>query len=448
MSTPQWNGIETMQTRTKKLLLLLIGLSCATSLRAENLLDIYRLAKQNDPTYLAAAAEYNAAKEASPQAWAAVLPQIGLNGTHSEIDNNKYQTVLGSSAGTYHTDSYTLSLKQTIYHKEQFDRISLADAQVAQAEAKFNSAKLDLIVRAAQRYFNVLAAADNLLFAKANKEAIEQQLQQTKQRFEVGLTAITDVHEAQARYDQSVASAITAQNQFDISQEELREITHQAPGQLATLGENSPLLSPEPADIEQWVKTALNRNLLLLSAQKAMDAAQLGIGVARAGHYPTLDLQADYTNYEANGGLTTKSDGTTVSLVLNFPLYAGGGVSSASRQAAAQYQQAMELYEQQRRATERGTRNSYLTVIADISTVTALKQALRSSQTALEATKAGFEVGTRTAVEVLDSQQLVFQARSNYAKSRYDYILETLLLKQSAGTLTEADIDSINNWLQ
>jgi outer membrane protein len=446
MWTQQWNGIETMQIRTKKLLLLLIGLSCATSLRAENLLDIYRLARQNDPTYLAAVAEYNAAKEASPRAWAAVLPQINLSGDHSEYDQDV--TAFGTTtSGTYHSNAYSLTLSQTIYHKEKFDRISQADAQVAQAEAKFNSAKLDLIVRAAQRYFNVLGAGDFLVFAKADKEAIEQQLQQTKQRFEVGLTAITDVHEAQARYDQSVAAEITAQNQYAIRKEELREITHQAPGELARLGDNSPLLNPDPADIEQWVKTALERNLLLLSSQKAMDAAQLGIGVARAGHYPTLDLQANYTNYDANGGFTTQTDGTTVSLVVNMPLYAGGGVSAASRQAVAQYQQAMELYEQQRRATERGTRNSYLTVIADISTVNALKQALRSSQTALEATKAGFEVGTRTAVEVLDSQQLVFQAQSNYAKSRYDYILETLLLKQSAGTLTEGDIASINSWL-
>ncbi len=437
-----------MQKRTKILVFLITCFGGVTPLRAENLIDIYKLARQNDPTYLAAVAEYNAAKETGNQAWSAVLPHVGLSGTHSEINNTKYDTTFGSLSGKYHTDSYSLSLTQTLFHKEQFDRISQADAQVAQAEAKFNSAKLDLIVRTSQRYFNVLAAADNLVFAKANKEAIEQQLQQTKQRFDVGLTAITDVHEAQARYDASVASAITAQNQLDISKEELREITHEAPGQLATLEDNSPLVTPDPADVEKWVKTALDRNLLLLAAQKAMDAAQYGVGIAKAGHLPTLDLKADYTNYEASGGLTSKTEGTTVALVLNFPLYAGGGVSSASRQAAAQYQQARELYEQQRRATERGTRNSYLTVIADISTVNALKQALRSSQTALEATKAGFDVGTRTAVEVLDSQQLVFQARSNYAKSRYDYILETLLLKQSAGTLTETDINSINNWLQ
>jgi len=435
-----------MFTKTN-IILLLTGLLVATSVRAENLLDIYRLAKQNDPTYLAAVAEYNAAKEASPQAWAAVLPHLSLNGNHTEYDQTQ---IFGAATldSPYHSNGYSLTLTQTLYHQEQFDRISQADAQVAQAEAKFNGAKLALITRTAQRYFNVLSAADNLAFAQANREAIEQQLQQTKQRFQVGLTAITDVHEAQARYDASVASEITAKNLYAIRQEELREITHQAPGPLATLEENSPLLSPDPSDVEQWVKTALTQNLSLLAAQKAMDAAQAGVGIARAGHLPTLDLQANYTDMKASGGLNTKTKGTTVALVLNFPLYAGGGVSAATSQAAALYQQSMELYEQQRRATERGTRNSYLTVIADISTVTALKQALRSAQTALEATKAGFDVGTRTAVEVLDSQQLVFQARSNYAKSRYDYILETLNLKQSAGTLSEEDVANINRWLQ
>ena len=435
-----------MQTPTTKLLFLLACLSCATPLHAENLLDVYKLARQNDPTYLAAAAEYNAAKEASPIARAPVLPQINLSGRHTEIDQS--QTTLTINNDTpYHENSYTLTLTQTLYNKQQFEQISQADAKVAQAAAKFNNAKLDLILRTAQAYFNVLAAQDNLVFAKAEKEAIEQQLQQTKQRFEVGLTAITDVHEAQARYDQSVASEIGAQNQFAITQEILREITHQPPGTLSTLNADSPLLTPDPADVDQWVKTALDRNLLLLASQKAMEVAQSAIDVARAGHYPTLDLQANYTNYDASGGFNTHLDGTTVALVLNVPLYAGGGVSAATSEAAALQQQSMDLYEQQRRATERGTRNSYLTVIADISTVKALKQALRSSQTALEATQAGFEVGTRTAVDVLNSQQLKFLAESNYSKSRYDYILETLRLKQVAGTLTEEDVANINSWL-
>lgn len=444
---PQYETVLNMQKRIRTLFLLLTGFSLAAPLHAENLIDVYKLAKQNDPTYLAAIAEYNAAKEASPEAWSAVLPHLSLSANHTEYDQTQ---IFGTNNldTPYHSNGYTVTLTQTLYRQDQFDRISQADAQVAQAEAKLNSAKLDLIVRVAQRYFNVLAASDNLAFAKANHEAIDQQLQQTKQRFEVGLTAITDVHEAQARYDASVASEITARNQVEIRREELREIIHQEPGQLAPLEQDTPLLSPDPNDESTWVKTALKQNLSLLAAQKAMDAAQAGVSVARAGHYPTLDLQANYTDQKASGGLNTKTKGTTLGVVLNFPLYAGGGVSAVSRQAAAQYQQSMDLYEAQRRATERLTRNSYLTVLADISTVKALKQSLRSAHTALEATKAGFEVGTRTAVDVLNSQQLVYQAKSNYAKSRYDYILQTLALKQAAGTLSEADLAGINTWLK
>ncbi|MEJ2440457.1 MAG: TolC family outer membrane protein [Gammaproteobacteria bacterium] len=436
-----------MQKPKRTLLILLAGFGLAAPLHAENLIDVYKLAKQNDPSYLAAIAEYNAAKEASPEAWSAVLPHINLSANHTEYDQTQIFGI-NNLDKPYHSNGYSVTLTQTIYHKDQFDRISQADAQVAQAEAKLENAKLDLMVRTAQRYFNVLAASDNLAFAKANHQAIDQQLQQTKQRFEVGLTAITDVHEAQARYDASVASEITASNQVEIRREELREIIHQVPGTLAPLEQDTPLLTPEPENENTWVKTALKQNLSLLAAQKAMEAAQAGIGVARAGHYPTLDLQANYTDQKASGGLNTKTKGSTIALVLNFPLYAGGGVSAVSRQAAAQYQQSRDLYEQQRRATERGTRTSYLTVLADISTVKALKQALRSAQTALEATKAGFEVGTRTAVDVLNSQQLVYQAKSNYAKSRYDYILQTLSLKQAAGTLSEADLVNINNWLK
>lgn len=436
-----------MQKRITTLLLLFTGFCLTAPTHAENLLDVYKLAKQNDPTYLAAIAEYNAAKEASPEARAAVRPHIGISASHTQYNQNQ---IFGTTTldSPYHSNGYSLTLTQTIYHKAQFDRIDQADAQVAAAEAKYENAKLDLIVRTAQRYFNVLAASDYLVFAQANKQAIEQQLQQTKQRFEVGLTAITDVHEAKARYDASAASEITARNQLAIRREELRELIHQKPGSLAPLEADTPLLTPEPNDIHQWVKTALKQNLLLLSAEKSMQAAQSGVDIARAGHYPTLDLQANYTNQKANGGLNTKTTGTTVGLVLNVPLYEGGGIGATSRQAAAQYQQAQELYEQQRRSTELDTRNSYLTVLADISTVRALKQALRSAQIALEATKAGFDVGTRTAVDVLNSQQLVFQAKSNYAKARYGYILETLALKQSAGTLTEADIADINRWLQ
>lgn len=438
--------------KNKKILQTLVvatGLALAPLAHAENLMEIYESAKRNDATYLAAIAEFNAAREASPQAWSAVLPQLNLRGTHSTTDEER--TIGGATTSdNYDTDNYTVSLKQTIYHQEQFDKISQAGAQVAAAQARFEHAKNELILRAAQRYFDVLGAQDTLVFAQAEKQAIEQQLRQTRERFKVGLTAITDVHEAQARYDQAVASEIDANNKYAISLESLRVITNEQPAALAPLKKETPLVSPEPANIDAWVKKSLENNLQLLAADKNMQAQRYALGVARSGHFPTLDLEANYTDYDTTGGRfgAFQQDGTTVSLVLNLPLYSGGAVNSASRQAAAAYDKARQEHEYQRRNTISQARNTFLTVQSTISRVTALKQALRSTQTALEATQAGYEVGTRTAVDVLDSQRELFRAQRDYARARYDYFVETLRLKQAAGTLTDDDLKLINIWLQ
>ena len=416
---------------------------------ADDLLQIYELAKKNDPTYGAAVAQYQADQEQSPQAWAGVLPQLNLSGSYTEIDEDR--TILGSTTSeSYHTDTYRLSLNQTIFDNAKFNAISQADALVAKAEADFNNAADDLILRVAQNYFSVLSETENVAFTEAEKKAIEQQLNQAKQRFNVGLTAITDVHEAQARYDQSVAAEIEARRLLDTSRETLRELTGQEHKNLAHVDEAYVMQSPDPQDINAWVTTALANNLPLLSAKKAMEAASQGLDLARSGHYPTLELEANYADNTASGGQfgSTTRDGTSVSVVLNLPLYLGGAVNSASRQAAALYMQSKELHEKQRRATERQARNSYLTVLSALSQVAALKQALISSQTALEATQAGFEVGTRTAVEVLDSQRAVYLAKRDYVRARHGYILATLSLKQAAGTLSEDDVKLINKWLK
>jgi len=438
-----------MKKQTIKTIFVIAGILTSSLSQAEDLVQVYELAKRNDATYLAAVEEYNAAKEASPLAWSAVLPQLNLSGVHSEINND--QTV-GPSPGTYDykSDSYSVTLTQTIYRQEQFDRISQAGAEVAAAEARYNNAGQDLILRVATQYFTVLGATDNLSFAKAEKKAIEQQLFQARERFKVGLTAITDVHEAQARYDQAVASEIEAENLLVSNKERLQVITNQPLNNVAALKEDAPLVSPDPADVDIWIKTAVDNNLLLLAADKNMQAARSALGVARSGHFPTLDLQADYTDYDQGSGASTgplEQDGTTVSLVLNFPLYLGGAVNSASRQAAASYEKARQDHEFQRRVTVSGTRNAYLTVLSTISRVTALKQALVSTQTALEATQAGYEVGTRTAVDVLNAQRELFRAERDYARARYDYYIQTLQLKQSAGTLTDADLKLVNAWL-
>lgn len=420
---------------------------------ADDLLSVYQLAEQNDPQFRAAAADYQANQEARDQGLAPLLPQLNLSGSMSENTTDIKTFVSDPSregSTDYESTSYSLTLSQAIYHHDYYVQLRQANAQVARAEANFSNAKLDLIVRVAQRYFDYLAAIDNLSFARAEQKAIEQQLNQTRQRFNVGLTAITDVHEAQARYDQSVAQTISAENQLAIARENLREITGQPHEQIAKLGEDSPLVRPDPENIQHWVDTALERSLSLIAAEKARLIAEEEVKRVRAGHYPTLDLVADHTYSDVEGGLfgARETEDTAISLQLNVPIYSGGLVSSQTREAAARYIQSKELYEQQRRAIERQIRSAYLSVIANISQVKAFAQALESSRIALEATEAGFEVGTRTAVDVLNSQRELYRARRDYAQSRYNYILETFRLKQATGILSEQDLKQVNTWLQ
>lgn len=426
----------------------LLLLSAAPHALAEDLTEVYRLAQQSDPQLRAAEAAYRAAQEARPQSRAALLPNIGFNAYLSENDST-IESGVGTD-GSYSTNGYSLNLKQPIYHHDYYVQLRQADSRIAGAEAQFGSARQGLILRVANAYFDRLAAQDNLDFAEAEKRAISQQLRQTQQRFKVGLNAITDVHEAQARYDAAVAQEIAAQNQLDVATEALREITGQAHSALAAVSEDMPLIAPEPADIDQWVETAMKQNLQLLAAEAEANTAREEVKRRRAGHLPTLDLVASHgysDNTDVPSGFGAESTDTNLSLQLNIPIYAGGGISSQVREGEALYQQSREGLEQQRRTTVREARSAYLNVMAGISQVKAFKQALSSATTALEATQAGFEVGTRTAVDVLDSQRERFRAQRDYARARYDYALATLQLKQAAGVLSEQDLQQLNNWL-
>ncbi len=429
-------------------------LSGTTAVQAETLKQIYEQAKQNDPGFRAAQAQYAAEREAKSQAWAPLLPQLNASASRTKTD----QTVNSSNAltlpaGTYNntTNLYKLNLTQTLYRHDRIVALRQADKTVARAEATYGNAQQELILRVAQRYFEVLAAEDNLSFAHAERQAIEQQLQQTQQRFRVGLSAITDVHEAQARYDQATSQEIASDNLLAITREAIRELTGAATARITPLQERTPLLAPEPANLDEWVKAAMEHNLALLASEKTMDIAGDEVDRVRAGHYPTLDLIGERSSTIMSGASATDTadtDQTSISLQLNIPLYQGGLVRSQTREAAARHMQNKELYEQQRRTTERQTRSSYLSVIANISQVTALKQTLKSSQTALSATQTGFEVGTRTLVDVLNSQRELFRAQRDYAKSRYDYIVETLKLKQAAGSLSDEDLQQVAQWVE
>lgn len=420
-------------------------LLCAATVHAENLLDVYHLAQESDPTLRAAEAGNQAAQQARAQSRAALLPQINASANVTQNSRD-----INGTSSDYDSNGYTLSLVQSLYHHDYYKQLKVADAGIAQANAQYEATRQGLILRVAEAYFNLLGAQDSLAAAEASKRAISQQLRQTQQRFEVGLTAITDVHEAQAGYDAAVAAEIAASNHLDIAREQLREITGQEPLALATLQDEVPLLSPEPPDIKAWVEQANTQSLSIIAAEATVRGAAEELRRREAGHYPTLDLVANhsYSDTTEDPISGNEYENTSIGIQLSVPIYSGGLTTAKSRQARALLTQAQESLETQRRATEREVRSAYLAVMAGIGQVKARKQALSSAQTALEATQAGFEVGTRTAVDVLNAQQVRYNAQSEHARSRYDYLLATLLLKQATGTLSEEDIILVNGWLQ
>ncbi|MDA1106900.1 MAG: TolC family outer membrane protein [Proteobacteria bacterium] len=436
--------------RQTLLALCFITLTLASPARAENLLDIYHLAQQNDAQLKGAEAARLAVLESKPQSRALLFPTLNAsaNTTANQLDTRQPT----SSAGVTHFNSnaYSLSLTQPVYHRDTYVQLRQSDARIAQADATFSAAEQDLMTRVATRYFDVLAAQDNLEFARAEKKAIAQQLEQSQQRFDVGLVAITDVQEAQARFDSARAQEIDAERQLSSSLEALREVTARQHRNLSLLNESIPLVAPEPSDVEQWTDTALRQNLQISAAQSGADVAREEIERQRSGHYPSIDIVGSHAFSESGGGRFGASESLTdtLTLQLNAPLYQGGLITSRTREAAFKHNQALETLEQQRRSVLRQTRDAYLGVNANISRVQALKQAVVSNHTALESTEAGLEVGTRTQVDVLDAQRELFRAERDHARARYDYILETLRLKQAAGTLNPADLEQINTWLR
>lgn len=438
---------------TLRLALALTLACCPLLSQADNLMEVYQLAADGDPQLRQAEAAYRSTAESRSQARAQILPQLTLSANALR----ERQEVVSSSSPFFSpttfystTKSYDLNLSQALYHRDAFVQLRQSDAATAQAEATYRAAEQGLAVRAADRYFNVLAAVDNLDFAQAEKKANQRLLEQAKQRFEVGLIAITDVHEAQAAYDLAVAREITAENQLAVSREELREMTGKFHAALQPLKTEITLPSPQPAEVEKWVETALAQNLELLAAQAGVDKAREDVELQRAGHFPQLDAVASYGYSDVSAGLFGGSETTDgrIGLQLSLPLYQGGATSSRVRAASYGLTQSKEALEQQRRATDRQTRSAYLTVIDTINSVNALKQALVSTQSALEATEAGYEVGTRTIVDVLQAQRNLYDAQRNYAKARYDYVVSSLRLKQAAGMLEAKDVEEINRWLE
>ena len=469
------------------LVVALAVLAAPGSGHAASLLEVYQQAVQSDPRIHEAEARRLAALEAEPQARGVLFPQIDFSGDWTTGDDSGVTTqpqfvprdpndptsdlVLTTipfdrDVRENETTRWQFQLRQTLFRWDQIVGLRRADKVVAKAEADREAAQQDLIVRVGQTYFDVLAAEDRLTSRHANRQAIARQLEQAKQRFDVGLIAITDVQESQAAYDQAVADEIQAKRDLATRREFLREITGEYVGALSAPGDEFPMRAPTPASETDWVDLALSQNLLLVSSRLDEKLARDEISLRRNGHYPTIDLVATTSEINTDSDLLipdpndltgttnvyapTDSDNRrdSISIQFNLPLFSGGSTSSRVREAVYLHRAAYEQLQRVTRETERQTRDAYLGVLSEMSRVEALQQALESSRTALEATQAGFDVGTRTIVDVLDAQFNVYRAITLYYQARYDYLMNVLRLKQAAGNLQIQDIEEIDQWLK
>jgi len=430
----------------KTLLSLLVGFTVSTHAVAEDLAQIYQQALQSDPATLNSKASRDAAYSGIDIGRSSLLPQLSLTVTESQTRGDIFSDV----------NLFTATLDQTIYDHAVWQRFGRAELVASQADATYGQAMQNLISRTTQAYFDVLSAQDDLEFAKAEKRAIARQLEQTKQRFDVGLTAITDVHEAQAQYDNAEASEISAQYELEKSHEGLWEITGKYHKDISPL--NTKMFSasmPAPNNIVSWSQKAEEHNMQLAATKIGMDIAKKDIDIARSGHYPTLGFRGTYNSNDtegqssdaAIGQSTDRVNSTTLNFQLSIPIYQGGNNVANTEQARHNYVAASEERERIYRSVVRDVRSNFFDVTSAIARIKALDQAVVSAESALKATEAGFEVGTRTIVDVLDSTRNLYDAKRNLASARYNYINSVLSLKLAAGTLGESDVNEINQGL-
>ncbi len=454
-----------------------LGLAGAASAHAEDLMDAYRLALQSDPVLMQAEAGSRIGHEGMVQSRAALLPQI--NGSVSFNDSHGTNTnslLVDTTTGPAVIDSFghtegrsrseSVGLNQVLFDLGRFSQLRASKSTAEAAAAQYAAAEQDLILRVAGAYFTVLTDEDQLRYAQANQKALAKQLDAAQAKYAVGLSAVTDADNAKAQQAAAAANVIQAQTTLYNDREALAQITGTVPTALKSLTDNLPLEHPQPDNAEAWVKTALASNPALQAQRDQLDASQHDITTARAGHLPTLNASVNYSRNPSWGpasrgdlsGLPSnvtdalhvnnRTTNTTLGLVLNVPLFAGGATQSRVRQAIAQRDQSRDLLEQDRRQIVATTRNAFNSIEAGISQVEAQKEAVASAQKALQSTQAGYEVGSQTIIDVLFAQQTLFQAQSAYSQARHAYVINRLNLKHASGTLSVKDLQAVNALLQ
>ncbi len=454
----------------------LFSLFAATCAGAADLLSVYQDALVNDPQIREADALRKASREVRPQAWSSFLPQITGSGawTRGKTDNTQStpqaiidpvtQQTIGSalvprtSEFEPDTKQWSFDLRQNVFSWRNWATLRAANHQVAQAEADYRTAQQSLMQRVAQRYFGVLAAQDTLEARQAAQEAFNRQLDQANKRFEVGLIAITDVQDTKAARDQAAAAVIAAKRALATAEEQLREVTAQKYDSLSRPGVQMALRAPQPSVEQEWVDVSLDQNPQLLSSRLAADIARENVRATFGGHLPTLDIVGTYGKSKGDGSaefsglgsfdpFPTEQNTKTYGLQVQVPIFSGGLTQSRVREQQYRWIAAKERVTATSRQTERAARDAYLGVISEMARVEALKQALDSSQISLKATEAGYEVGTRTSVDVLDARRLLVQAQTDYSQSRYEYLQNVINLRLAAGNLDPQTLEELNRLL-
>lgn len=449
-----------MSIKFKPLWAACTGLLFAPAVLAVDLVGVHDLAVKNDPALQAAEYRRQATGENKAQARANLLPNLSAGGNW--VWGNTDTSISGDKISDEDTQTrnYDVTLLQSIYRQANYEQLDIARGQITEADALYELTFQDFLIRVSEGYFLVLTLTDGVIFAEAEEKALQRQFEQAEQRFEVGLTAVTDVHEARASYDNARARAIVARNDLADAKEALAELTGQYFEEYDALQEVLPLVEPDPMNANDWVETALSNNPGVLADRAAVEIADSNMRLARSGHYPTLDLVARYNDFKNSkfvirddfqqpiGTSSLGVDDTSITLQLNIPIYEGGRISSQTRQARYLLDATGQDLDQTQRAVVRETQNAFRAVLAGIQEVQAFEQAQISAESALEATQAGFEVGTRTIVDVLIAEQRRFQAQRDNSVARHAYIVRHLRLKSVAGLLNSQDLAVVNQLLQ
>lgn len=412
-------------------------------------LTIYQLAEKNDAEILAAFAALQAERETRNQSKGALYPSLVLTGevaaNREDVDTNGVATNTGETS--YNSHDVALTLRQPLYRKDLFTDLSITDSNILVAESEYKAAQQDLITRVLTNFFEALAARDNLEFSKAERDAIEEQLEYTKKRYKVGKSTVTDYLEAQAAFDLSDAQVIAAQDLVKDTLDALYEMTGVPPKELAPLGKMFKPITPDPLDAKHWVAEAENKNPTLIAARYEVQTASYEVDRFKSGHYPKFDVVARYGNEETGGRFGDSNiDDASIALQLEFPIYSGGQVSSRVREALSRKQQAQDEMLGTHRSVIRETNKVFRNTITAMNRIKALSVAVKSTETALKSIKAGYTAGTRTNADLLRAQRELYKARLDYSASKYEYVANYFQLKNITGNLSEDDVQIINAW--